>query len=103
MAFGTIGFGGLAESLLAVVADAAMFILAVCILCHLQVFLFHLEDFGVAIGAFSLVLIHMGFVAEKNRSRAPLGFKFNVPAARFFLLGRGDPKSRKAQDADADQ
>lgn len=102
MAFGTVGFGGLAKSLFTVVTDATMFILAVRILRHLQVFLFHLEDFGVAIGAFCFMLVHMGFVAEENRSGAPLGFKFNVPATRFFLLGIGDAEYREAQDAKAD-
>jgi hypothetical protein len=101
MAFGTIGFGGLAEGLLAIVTDAAMLILAMRILRHLQVFLFHLEDLGVTIGAFSLMLVYMRFVAEENRSRAPLGFKFNIPATRFFLLGIGDAEYREAQDAKA--
>jgi len=103
MAFGAVGFGRLAESLFAVVADAAMLILAVHILRHLQIFLFHLEDFGMAVGAFGLVLVYMGFVTEENGAGAPLGFKFNVPAACFFLLGRGDAECREAQDADADQ
>jgi len=102
MAFGTVGFGGLAKSLFTVVTDATMFILAVRILRHLQVFLFHLEDFGVAIGAFRLMLVHMGFVAEQNGSSASLGFKFNVPATGFFLLGIGDAEYREAQDAKAD-
>lgn len=103
MAFGTVGFARLAESLFAFVTDAAMFILAVGVLRHLQIFLFHLEDFGVAVGAFGLVLVYMGFMAEQDGTGAPLGFKFNVPAARFFLLGRGDAEGREAQDADADQ
>jgi hypothetical protein len=90
MALGAVGFGGLTERLFAVVADATMLILAVHILRHLQIFFFHLEDFGMAVGAFGLVLVHMGFVTEENGSGAPLGFKFNVPAARFFLLGIGD-------------
>ena len=102
MAFGAVGFGGLGESLFAVVTDAAMLILAVRILGHLQVFLFHLEDFGMAIGAFSLMLVHMGFMAEENGSGAPLGLKFNVSAARFFLLGISEAEYREAQDAKTD-
>ena len=102
MAFGTVGFGGLAKSLFTVVTDATMFILAVRILRHLQVFLFHLEDFGVAIGAFCFMLVHMGFVAEKDGSGAPRGFKLDVPPARFLLLRRGYAECRKGQDADAD-
>jgi hypothetical protein len=103
MAFGAVGFGRLAESLFAVVADAAMLILAVRVLCHLQIFLFHLEDFGVAICAFGLVLVYMGFVTEENRSGASLGFKLDVPASGLFLLRGGDTERREAQDADADQ
>ena len=103
MAFGTVGFACLGEHLFAVVADPAMFILAVRIFCHLQIFLFHFEDFGVAVGAFELLLGYMVLMTEQDRAGAPFCFKFNVPAARFFLLGRGDPKSRKAQDADADE
>jgi hypothetical protein len=103
MAFDAVGFGGLAERLCAVVADAAMLIRAMHILRHLQIFLFHFENFGMAISAFGLVLVYMGFMAEQNGAGAPLGLKFNVPAARFFLLGRGDAECREAQDADADQ
>jgi len=84
MAFGTVGFGGLAKSLFTVVTDATMFILAVRILRHLQVFLFHLEDFGVAIGAFCFMLVHMGFVAEENRSGAPLASNLMSPPPVFF-------------------
>jgi len=103
MAFGAVGFGCLAKRLFSVVTDAAMFILAVRILRHLQIFLFHLEDFGVAIGAFGLVLVYMGFVTEENRSGASLGFKLDVPASGLFLLRGGDTECREAQDADADQ
>ena len=103
MALGAVGFGGLTERLFAVVADATMLILAVHILRHLQIFFFHLEDFGMAVGAFELLLGYMVLMTEQDRAGAPFCFKFNVPAARFFLLGRGDPKSRKAQDADADE
>lgn len=102
MALGAVGFGGLAESLFAVVADAAMLILAVRILRHLQILFFHLEDFGVTVGAFGLVLVHMGFVAEKNGAGAPLGFELDIPPARFLLLRIGDAECRKGQDADAD-
>lgn len=103
MAFGAVGFGCLAKRLFSVVTDAAMFILAVRILRHLQIFLFHLKDFRVAIGAFLFGLIDMVFVAEENRSGAPRGFKLDIPASGLFLLGRGNAKRRKAQDADADQ
>jgi hypothetical protein len=102
MAFGAVGIGGLAERLLAVVTDAAMLILAVGVLGHLQIFFFHLEDLGVTVGAFGLVLVHMGFVAEKYGSGAPLGFKLDIPAAGLFLLRIGDAERRKGQDADAD-
>jgi hypothetical protein len=45
----------------------------------------------------------MGFVTEENGSGASLGFKLDVPASGLFLLGRGNAKRRKAQDAEADQ
>jgi hypothetical protein len=52
MAFGAIGFRRLAESLLAVVAYAAVLVLTVSLFVHLQIFSFHLEDFRMSIGAF---------------------------------------------------
>jgi hypothetical protein len=67
-----------------------------------MILFFHLEDFGVTVGAFGLVLVHMGFVAEKDGSGAPRGFKLDVPPARFLLLRRGYAECRKGQDADAD-
>jgi len=103
MALAAVGFGGLAESFLAVVANAAMFILAVRFFRHLQIFLFHLEDFCMAVGAFGLVLVHMGFMAEKNGAGASRGLKLDVPPARLLLLRIGDTECRKGQDTDADQ
>jgi len=95
MAFGAVGFLILAESLRAVMANAAMLVLSVGFLRHLQIFFLHLEDFGVTVRAFQLVLSYMKFVTEGDRTGAALGFKLDVPAAHLFLLGIGQLKSCK--------
>jgi len=86
MTFGTIGIFRLAEGLFAVMANAAMFILAMDFLGHFQIFFFHLENLRVAIGAFRLVLVHVRLMAEEYRPGTPFGFKFNIPATHFLLL-----------------
>lgn len=103
MAFGAVGFLILAESLRAVMANAAMLVLSVGFLCHLQIFFLHLEDFGVTVRAFQLLLSYMGFMTEGDGTGAALGFKFDVPAAHFFLLGIGHLKSCKTQNTNTDE
>ncbi len=103
MAFGAVGILILAESFCAVMAYPAVLILTMSLSGHLQVFFFHLENFGVAVGAFQFVLIDMGFMAEEDRAAAPLGFKFDVPAADFFLLSIGHIEGGKTQNANTDR
>jgi hypothetical protein len=90
MAFGAVSIVCLAEGFFTVMADAAMFILAVGRLGHFQVFFFHLENLRVAIGTFQLLLVHMKIMGEENRPRASFGFKFYIPAPHF-LLSEGHP------------
>jgi len=94
MAFGTVGIGLLAEGFFAIMADTAMFILAMVLLGHFQVSFFHLENFRVAIGAFRLLLVHVYFMAEKNRPGASFGFKGYISSSHF-LLSEGHPQGNK--------
>jgi hypothetical protein len=103
MAFGAIGFLALAESLIAVVAYAAVLVFAMSLFGHFQVFFFHLEDFRVTIGAFLFGLINVVFVAEENGAATSLGFEFNIPAACFFLLPVGHVEGCKTQNTNSDK
>jgi uncharacterized membrane protein YvlD (DUF360 family) len=86
MAFGTICIRRLGEGLFTIMTNAAMFVLAMFFFGHFQIFFFHFENFGVAIGAFRLVLAHVRFMAEKYRTGASFGFKFYIPTAHLFPL-----------------
>ena len=67
-------------------ANATMFILAMGRLGYFQVFFFHLKNFRMAVGTFQLLLTHVVFMAEKDRTGAALGLKFYIPPTNFFLL-----------------
>lgn len=77
------------ESLLAIMTSAAKLPLRKRGLGDFALALFHLEKFGMAVGAFSLLLSRVRLVAKDDRARAALGFKLNIAAAYFLRLGVG--------------
>ncbi len=100
MAFGTVSFSGCTESLLAIMAGAAEFTLLESSLGDRIGTLFHLENFGMAVRAFQLVLRGVGLVAESYRPQgAAFGFKLDIPSPHFrrrLLLGIGHSPGSEA-------
>jgi hypothetical protein len=70
MTFITVSLSDRAESLLAIMttAGAAKFTLFKCGLGNIITPLFHLENFGMTIGALKLILSHMQIVAKDDRA-----------------------------------
>jgi hypothetical protein len=101
MALRALGIFRLAESLGSVVAHPAVLGLAVHLFRHEIFLLLHRENLGVAVGAFCLVGGHMGFVAERDRVR-PLRGEFDIPSARFFLLGVSHAERNEADESKND-
>jgi hypothetical protein len=98
MAFGAIAVFVLAESFLPVVAYPAKLILPMIRLGHLDIRLFHGKDLGVAIRAFLLLPVHMGFMAEGNRVGAA-GSKLYISSPDFFRLPKSDAQRHTAKNA----
>ena len=69
---------------------------------HFSFALFHLEYFGMAVGAFELMLVDVGLMAKRYHPRASSRFKLDIAAAHFFLLSIAYANGNKAEDTDAD-
>ncbi len=69
---------------------------------HFGFALFHLEYFGMAVGALELLLIDMVLMAKGHRPGAPSRFEPDVAPAYLFLLSIARANRNKAEDTDAD-
>ena len=69
---------------------------------HFGFALFHLEYFGMAVGAFKLMLADVGLMAKSYRPRTSSRFKLDVAPAYFFLLSIAHPDGNKAENTNTD-
>jgi len=84
------------------ITESYFTIMASGTLHHFGFALFHLEYFGMAFGAFELMLVDVGLMAKSYRPRTSSRFKPDVAPAYFFLLSIAPPNGNKAEDTDAD-
>ncbi len=69
---------------------------------HFSFAFLHLKYFGMAVGAFELLLIDVGSMAKCYRPRASSRFKSDVASAHFFLLSVAHANGDKAEDTNDD-
>jgi hypothetical protein len=69
---------------------------------HFGFALFHLEYFGMAVGAFELMLVDVGLMAKRYHPGAPSRFKPDIAPSHFFLLSIAHANGNEAEDTDAD-
>jgi hypothetical protein len=69
---------------------------------HFGFALFHLEYFGMAVGAFELMLVNVGLMAKRYHPRTSSRFKLDVAPTYFFLLSIAHPNGNKAENTDAE-
>lgn len=69
---------------------------------HFSFAFLHLEYFGMAIGAFKLLLVDVVLMAKRYHPGAPSRFKLYIAAAYLFLLSIAHANRNKAENTNTD-